>query len=120
MVPTPALLDGGEIMMRLVARYEIVAGDFLMLDRASDTLLDALYARDDVDDADVAVSMTESALDIWLAVPTDDAMEALVVGVRALQESFQIARLAAVGFQVAAGSSAIVGRADLHVEAVPA
>ncbi|MGH9090459.1 MAG: hypothetical protein ACRDZR_03620 [Acidimicrobiales bacterium] len=114
------MLDGGQPMMRIIVRYEIVAGDFPALDRASDIVLDALYARDDVCDADIAVSMTEPSLDVWFAVPTGDAMDALVVGVQALRESFRAAALTAVGFQVAAGTMAVVGQADLHVEAVPA
>ena len=83
-------------------------------------MIDALYARDDVCDVDVAVSMTESALDVWLAVPTDDPMDALVVAVRALQESFRAAGVTAAGVRLATGTAAAVGRAELHVEAVPA
>ncbi|MGH9918349.1 MAG: hypothetical protein ACRD6W_05715 [Nitrososphaerales archaeon] len=109
-------------MIRLEARYQIVAGDFPALDSASDALLDALHGNPDVLDADVAVSMTEPTLEVWFAVPTDDAMHALVVATHVLEAAFAKAGLTSESFKVATRDAAVplLGRADLHAEAVPA
>jgi len=120
MVQTPAMLAEGALM-HLTARYQIVAGDFAAFDQASDALLDALYDAG-LEDVDVAVSMTEPALEVWFTVATDDAMHALAVAARVLEEAFAKAGLAAVGFKVAAqpNGAPVLGPADLHAEAVPA
>ena len=109
-------------MLRIVARYKIVAGDFAAFDRATDLLLDSLYGVSDISDPDVAVSMTEPSLEVWFTVPTENVMRALAVATGVLESALAAAGLRAVGFSVAASKddAPILGAAELHAEALPA
>lgn len=101
--------------LRLTARYRILTDDFALMDRASDRLMDALLEAEDVIAPDVAVSMTEPSLEVWLELPTDNAVAALVRGAQVLAAAFTKADLATVGFSVA---PALLGpSAELHAEA---
>jgi hypothetical protein len=91
MVPTSAVLAERALMIRLDARFQLTTDDFKVADEASDALLDALMLVEGVFDPDVAVSMTEHLFEVWLYLPTDNAMEAYALGSRALATAFATA-----------------------------
>ncbi len=103
-------------MTRLSVRYRLATDDFSVADGASDALMEALLKRDDVVDPDVAVSMTEGSLEVWLSFRTDDVFEAQARGASVLASAF-----AEAGLDVAPSEHGLVLDAvDAHAELLPA
>jgi hypothetical protein len=78
-------------MIRFTARFPIAVDDVAAVDAFTDRIMEALLLDGDVVDPDVAVSMTERALEIHLLVPSDDPLDAVDRGNRALTTAFAAA-----------------------------
>jgi len=122
MVSASTVLAEGDVMLRVDARYEIRTDDFEAMDRASDALMDALMDASEISDPDVAVSMTDRSLEIWLNVPTDDLMEALARGASVLAMGLDKAGLRTSDFTVTHTDDmgAVLEAVHVDATAVPA
>lgn len=82
-------------MIQLAAHYQLISDDFAMLDAASDALMDALMLDETIKQPDVALSLTEMRLEVWLNVDTSNPQQAISIGVQALNRAFTVAGLVA-------------------------
>lgn len=75
-------------MIRFVARYELAVDDFAAVDALGERLMDTLVLDSTVLEPDLAVSMTEGSLELHMLVDTEDLLDAVEVGHRALRTAF--------------------------------
>lgn len=78
-------------MIRFVARYNLAVDDIEVVDAFADRLMGSLLLDGDVAEPDFAVSMTEGTLEVFLLVDTEDPLEAVDRGHRALRVAFTAA-----------------------------
>jgi hypothetical protein len=107
-------------MIRCVARYNLATDDFDAVDEFGDRVMDALTLNGDVLEPDVAISLTDRTLEILLLVDTNDALDAIERGSRAIQTAFAAADQPPVDTKVMMHRELIGPEAALRTELVSA
>ena len=107
-------------MIHFVARYELLTDNMDAIDSKTDRMMEALLGKDDVEDPDIAVSLTEKTLEIGMVFDTVDALTAIDQGVAALRSAFDAAGLELPTASVFAHDSLIGAPSDVRAELVSA
>lgn len=108
-------------MIQLTARYQLLTDDFDLVDQASDALMDALMSNPDILEPDVAVSLGEPSLEVWLVIATEDTFEAFRRGTEALALAFATAKIGGPGRTEFFAHRSLIGPdAQVRTELVPA
>ena len=78
-------------MLRIKAVYQLAIEDFAIVDEFTDRVLDALYEDPTVIEPDIAVSLTDRVIEVWMLVDTVDLNQAWSLASSALERAFAVA-----------------------------
>ena len=107
-------------MIRFVAKYELAVDDFAAVDAFGEQLMDALVLDTTVLEPDLAISMTERSLELHMLVDSDDFIDAVETGHRALRTAFVAAGHRLPSSQLLVHSDLLEPRVSVETELVSA